>query len=857
MKAVINLVMTVLLLIPALTYATNSGDYQTSGNVTFSSQTNWQYYNGSTWVNASSAPSSNTSAQITINANHTAAVSANIILNNLTVNQSAALTINSGKTLTISANGFIVASGGTVNNNGTLTLNGTSTFSGTIINSGSVNANATIKMYGTYRHATSSSNFPSGTNITWYAGSTCEITGVTSSLPNFSGNTFYNFTWNCASQNSDIVLNNYLTTVSGDLNILNTNSKYITFFNANGSLNVGGNMNFSGTSNANMSSSSITSSITITGNYAQSGGTFNIGNGTNGLYVKGNFTASGGSVTNVSGTAKISFSGTALQYFASTNPNPFSSKVNIEVARYSSLQLTSDMNFTGSNLSNLFYVYGYLNLANFDINNNFYFNVSNTGTLVTGTGSIASIDTTHNSFEISSGGVVYIGSPDGITTSGTTGNIQVNGTRIYNTGAKYAYNGTSAQVTGNGLPASFSDLVTSNASGVTLSSNATVTDSLFMTTGNISTGNYTLTLSNAKSGSLVYTEGLINGKFARSIANGNASYTFPLGNSSQNRTATITFTTQTSSAGTLTTQYLPGNQGGTLSSLTDAGNYTIDTYSQDGAWQFTYSGPSNPVFNLNLIADGIAGANTPSSLRIISRTNSSSAWSLSGTHSNGSGSPIKANRTGMTFSALSQFAIGGNSVENPLDGTLPVKLTSFISNVSNGRDVRLNWVTAHEMNNSGFDIQRKDNNSDYKKIGFAKGNNNTNSNSTYSFEDKALPTGKYSYRLKQIDNNGNFEYFELSNTIEVGAPAKFSLSQNYPNPFNPVTKINYTIAVAGQVTLKIYDMTGKEVKVLVNEVKAPGFYTVDLNGANLSSGIYVYRIIANNFTDTKKMSMIK
>lgn len=852
-----QIILTVLFLIPALTYATNSGDYQTVGNVTFSSSTNWQTYNGSAWVTASTAPASYTNAQITINSNHTATISASITLKNLTVNQGATITVNSGKTLTISGTGFSVLAGGTLNNIGTLTLNSASTYYGTFINSGSVNANATINMYGTYRHATSGSGFPSSSNVTWYDGSTCEITGTTGTLPNINGHVFHNFTWNCASQSSNISLNNYLTTISGDLNILNTNNKTITFFNSNNTLNVGGNVTISGTSSVRLSYSSITSSININGNYTQSSGTFTIGDGSNTMNLKGNLTTSGGSISGGFGTAKINFNGTTTQYFSSSNAGSFSSNVNIEVAQNSTLQLMSNMSPVGINSTNLFTVYGTLDMANNDIALNFGFSVASTGSLKTGTGAVTSSNGALNNFQTTSGSVLYIGSPNGINTTGALGNIKVDGKRTFNAGTKYIYYGTTAQVTGNGLPSSIADLVINNSEGLTLSNNTTVTDTLFMTSGDLSNGNYTLTLSNSNTNALSYTSGLIYGKFARAVLGGNPSYTFPVGNSGMNRKAVINFSTQPSSAATLTLQYLPGNPGGSQVELTDAGNYRVNTYSQDGAWQINYTGPTNAVYNLNLTADGITGVNTPSALRIINRTSSAVNWGLSGTHSSGSSSPIKANRNGMTFSSSMQYTIGGNTVENPLDGTLPVELVSFVSSLANGKDVKLNWVTSTEINNAGFEIQRKDNNSDFVKIGYVKGNNNTNTNSHYSFADNNLTTGKYSYRLKQIDNNGNFEYFVLSNTVEIGAPSKFSLSQNYPNPFNPTTKINFTIATAGQVTLKIYDMTGKEIKTLVNEVKNPGFYTLDFNGANLSSGIYLYKISTGSYSETKKMSLIK
>ncbi|MBK9333227.1 MAG: T9SS type A sorting domain-containing protein [Ignavibacteria bacterium] len=125
-----------------------------------------------------------------------------------------------------------------------------------------------------------------------------------------------------------------------------------------------------------------------------------------------------------------------------------------------------------------------------------------------------------------------------------------------------------------------------------------------------------------------------------------------------------------------------------------------------------------------------------------------------------------------------------------------------------------------------------------------------------------MNTGKYSYRLKQIDHNGNFEYFNLSNEIEVGIPDVYKLSQNYPNPFNPSTKIDYDIPYDGNVSILLYDISGREVAKLVNEVKTAGYYTAVFNGSNLASGMYFYRINAantngSNFVSTKKMVLIK
>lgn len=190
----------------------------------------------------------------------------------------------------------------------------------------------------------------------------------------------------------------------------------------------------------------------------------------------------------------------------------------------------------------------------------------------------------------------------------------------------------------------------------------------------------------------------------------------------------------------------------------------------------------------------------------------------------------------------------------------PVELSSFTFSLFK-RDVELNWATISETNNKGFEIERSDLkdpvSSGWNKIGFVLGNGNTTSPISYSFLDRGLNTGKFKYRLKQIDFNGNFEYFNLSNEISIGVPDKFDLSQNYPNPFNPSTKINYAIPLNGKVNITLFDLSGREVATLVNEVQTAGYYSVTFSAANLSSGIYFYRLHSGNFNETKKMNLIK
>ena len=189
-------------------------------------------------------------------------------------------------------------------------------------------------------------------------------------------------------------------------------------------------------------------------------------------------------------------------------------------------------------------------------------------------------------------------------------------------------------------------------------------------------------------------------------------------------------------------------------------------------------------------------------------------------------------------------------------GVAPVELASFTSSTV-ANNVKLNWSTVNEENNSGFDIERKLSTGEWTKIGNVAGNGTSTVSHSYSFEDRNIATGNYNYRLKQIDFNGNFEYYSLSYEVIVGVPSKFELSQNYPNPFNPSTTINYQLANNSFVSLKIYDMSGKEVAALVNTMQTAGYYSVNFNALSLSSGMYFYTIKANDFVSTKRMMLVK
>ncbi len=226
------------------------------------------------------------------------------------------------------------------------------------------------------------------------------------------------------------------------------------------------------------------------------------------------------------------------------------------------------------------------------------------------------------------------------------------------------------------------------------------------------------------------------------------------------------------------------------------------------------------------------------------------------------------------FGPNQPYALGdtlGNNFSRPMlistqpNYYVPVELISFHATTEKGH-ILLEWETATESNNYGFEIQRRTAASlDWQTIGFIQGKGTTTTPQHYRFVDDQIAAGSFYYRLKQIDFDGRFE-FSSEIYVDLALPDRFVLEQNYPNPFNPETMIRYQIPLRSDgsvmVELKIYNLLGDEVRSLVQKEQRAGYYSVrwdgrDNRGIHVAAGTYVYRLQAGEFIKSHKMILLR
>jgi len=284
--------------------------------------------------------------------------------------------------------------------------------------------------------------------------------------------------------------------------------------------------------------------------------------------------------------------------------------------------------------------------------------------------------------------------------------------------------------------------------------------------------------------------------------------------------------------------------------------------------------PTNMTYQSNIFFGATLGITTPAGISMVDpllTQSSSGLW-----RPDTSLSPIKNAATG-TYSYVTidmdgqsrtgVYDIGADEISSgtillrPLTANdvgpytsgiaLPVELVSFNANVASDDNVILSWVTASEINCSKFLIMK-----DFRTIGSVNSLGSSVKGNTYSITDKFVTCGKHIYSISEVDNNGTVKMMSEKEII-VERPDNFSLNQNYPNPFNPSTVIEYSLPRAGNVELTIYNSIGQIVSRLAHGYQEAGNYSAKFDGLNCSSGVYFYQLKTAEYTNIKKMILIK
>jgi hypothetical protein len=358
----------------------------------------------------------------------------------------------------------------------------------------------------------------------------------------------------------------------------------------------------------------------------------------------------------------------------------------------------------------------------------------------------------------------------------------------------------------------------------------------------------------------------VSGILGRGVSNGGGivEFTFPVGEGMKYRPITFNVNAPSNSTGHYFWVKMLSGDANTGSSTLTGGIDKVSTlrYYEAGYLQNNGSAAAEPVFRISptyTTDDGVLAGNMD--LRVAYSSDNRATWTGIGpvdhmtdltnvptAIASDSLDPNLSVATGTSiFVALANATGGVNSI--------PVELTSFTLISDNGL-VTLNWSTATELNNKGFEIERSIDNSVFQTIGFISGHGTTTEAKNYSFVDDGISTGTYYYRLKQIDFDGSVTYSHVISS-DVTVAHEFNLNQNYPNPFNPSTKINYSVKETGLVKLSVYNLLGEVVSVLVNQNQEAGSYDVKFDASNIQSGVYFYKLESGNQVETKKMILIK
>ncbi len=448
------------------------------------------------------------------------------------------------------------------------------------------------------------------------------------------------------------------------------------------------------------------------------------------------------------------------------------------------------------------------------------------------TGAVLNLGTSQLSgsgiFMVNAGATLECGNAGGLDSA-----VQNTGGTTLSTEANYTFNGIVAQITGSLLPDTVNHLTINNSAGVTLGDSVMVDGNLNVTSGDLNLNGNLVTL--GSSAALIETAG----------------------NTVTGLTGKIVTTRDLNAPSGVNV----GGLGAMLTSAANLGSTLIERYHSAG----TGAGNEGIFRRFNIVPTTNSGLDVTlrfyfdeSELNGIAEADLTLFKSPDGINSwIDVGGTVNETDNYVELTGIGDFSYWTLAdINNPI----PVELTSFSAS-TNGKFVTLNWITAAELNNQGWDVERRiqnneNNFSNWLKVGFVQGAGNATGQFSYSFTDKNVTSGVFQYRLKQIDFDGTFKYSDIVEA-EVNGPTEFALFQNYPNPFNPETIIRFEVPVSSFVNLTIYNAVGEKVATLINQQMEIGIYLWNFNASNLPSGIYIYRLNAGDQVFTKKMMLIK
>ncbi|REJ84308.1 MAG: T9SS C-terminal target domain-containing protein [Bacteroidetes bacterium] len=842
-----------------------TGDYRTKASGNWNATGTWETYNGSAWVAAGSTPNSSHNV-ITIQDGHTVSVTAAVTVDQVIVASGGTLAVNASNTMTL-ANG----AGTDLNVQGSMTINGTLTvqasasaeLSGTMtLSSGGGNTYASgssisINNGGRYIQRSSSMTTSSGiwtvnsggvfqSDINgatlplaiWNSGATCEITGITSTKPTNLNQTFSNFTWNCVSQSAGLNLAAALTNIAGNFNFIASGSSvlYLSQSESSFTTNIGGNLNVSG-GILSYTTDVKPCTLNIAGDFIQTGGTFR------GTDILGSLNGDGTPTVNISGNFLL-YDGTFdMTRNIDTDVNQGIATLNLSgnfIQTGGTFTETAAQTTTNYGYGRVFFVKSGTQIfsrTSGTMSNTVHFTVNNGSILDLGT----SFPEGSGSFTVSSGGALIMASPQGITSSGATGNVQVTGTRTYSSSANYTFDGEVSQVTGNGLPSTVNNLTINNPTDVILTNTVSVSGILTMQNGKFITGIRELIVTNSSTSSINghSNESYVIGNLRRYV-NSNGSYDFPVGTNAHYEKLTLNFSGMTGFTHILATftNANPINPTYPLSNISINGT-AVDEMLDYGYWTMTPNAAMTAgTYSVTLNEKGHSNpVESAASYSVLKRANVNSPWVSQGVHNNATQSQsngiVTAIRSGL--SSFSQFGIGKHGGV----GGLPIVLTNFAVKLLKD-SVRISWETTSELNNDYFTVERSANGQNFETVTHRNGAGNSVHTIQYeSYDPSPLPGQSY-YRLKQTDYDGKFTYSEIKSVKNAKFEKQRELRFNSvnPNPFENDFEVSYTMDQAEDLDFILINSAGQVVyKTKLNAGAGLNLYQFPY-GENLHSGVY-------------------